>query len=198
VTLDLVLPDMSGQRVLAAIRETELNASVPAVVITVSAERGATRSLRIADFLVKPVDDATLLDSLRRAGVAPDETRPVLVVDDDPAALATAAAALAPLGYRPLCASSAEEGLRATDAQPPAAVVLDLLMPGMDGFEFAERFREKEAARGVPIIVWTSKDLTDDDRRRLRETAQGVVMKRGTTVEDLVDELRACGVRDAG
>ena len=104
--------------------------------------------------------------------------------------------ALAPLGYRAASVASAAAGRRAAEARPPAAVVLDLLMPEMDGFEFAERFREMEAARGVPIIIWTSKDLTAAERQRLRDSAQAVIVKRGTTAEGLVDELRACGVRD--
>ena len=120
----------------------------------------------------------------------------ILITDDDPDLLFTLRTQLEADGFEVLSAASGEAALAAAEKGLPHLAILDLLMPGMDGFEFAERFREKEAARGVPIIVWTSKDLTDADRRRLRETAQGVVMKRGGTAEDLIEELRACGVRD--
>jgi CheY-like chemotaxis protein len=85
--------------------------------------------------------------------------RTILVVDDDPAALKIASLALREMGYRPVCSADPEEALRTVAANPPGIVIVDLLMPGVDGFEFVSRFRAMPAGRGVPIIVWTVKEL---------------------------------------
>jgi len=81
------------------------------------------------------------------------------VVDDDPAALKMASLALREMGYRPVCSADPEDALRTVAADPPGIVIVDLLMPGVDGFEFVSRFRAIPAGRDIPIIVWTVKDL---------------------------------------
>jgi PAS domain S-box-containing protein len=190
ITLDLLLPDMTTHDVLRAIQAEGAHANVPVIVLTVVAERGTVAGFNVHDFLVKPVQADELLASLRRAGVPPDGTRTVLVVDDDPNALKIMQATLGHLGYRPVCRTDGAAGLGAAEEQPPAAVVLDLLMPGVDGFEFLERFRRTDTGRRTPVIVWTVKDLTAEDHVRLRAMAQGVVMKGGGGSELLLDELR--------
>jgi PAS domain S-box-containing protein len=192
VTLDLLLPDRSGWEVLRAIRDDGPNRDVPVIVVTVATERGIAAGFPIQDFLSKPVRAEDLLASLERAGVTPDGTRRVLVVEDDAAAAALMEAILRDLGFQPVCAPDAETGLQALLEQPPAAVVLDLLLPGMDGFEFLARLRKTAAGHRLPVIVWTSKDLTAEEQTRLRASAQSVVLKNtgGTTV--LLEALRAC------
>jgi CheY-like chemotaxis protein len=99
-------------------------------------------------------------------------------------------ALLRQLGYRPLVRPDGASGLQAAVEEPPAAVVLDLLMPGMDGFEFLKRFRRMGIGRRTPVIVWTAHDLTAAVLSRLKESAQAVVEKsRGA--EALLEELRA-------
>jgi CheY-like chemotaxis protein/anti-sigma regulatory factor (Ser/Thr protein kinase) len=117
-----------------------------------------------------------------------EANRPVLVVDDDPAALKLVETTLRQMGYRSLCASTAEEALRAAEADPPAVVVVDLLMPGIDGFEFISRFTRLPAGRGVPIIIWTMKDLSAGERETLRASTQAIVSKSG--IADLIEKLR--------
>jgi CheY-like chemotaxis protein len=87
------------------------------------------------------------------------------------------AASLARLGYSAVCEQDPIRGLRAAIEDPPSAIVLDLLLPGMTGFEFLEQLRTTEAARSVPVIVWTSKDLAADEIARLRRSAHAVVSK---------------------
>src|SRR5262249_16054977 len=168
ITLDLLLPDMSSREVLAAIRARGPNEHVPVIVLTVVAEKGAVAGFPIHDFLVKPVQAEELLASLRRAGVPPDRGQKVRVVGDDPRALKLREATLTQVGYRPVCTPDGLSGLGAAEQERPAAVVLDLLMPGMDGFEFLDRFRRTAAGRRTPVIVWTVKELTEADRARLR------------------------------
>jgi protein-histidine pros-kinase len=119
----------------------------------------------------------------------PAGSRTILVVDDDPAALKLASLALLGMGYRPVCSLDPEEALRMVQADPPGIVIVDLLMPGMDGFEFITRFRAMPGGREVPIIVWTSKDLDAAERQRLQPSITGLVSKQAGS-NALVDELQ--------
>jgi signal transduction histidine kinase/DNA-binding response OmpR family regulator len=188
ITLDLLLPDMGGWDVLKAIRAGGPNQATPVVVVSVVVEKGIGAGYAIHDFLAKPVRAEDLLASLHSAGLRPNAGRPVLVVDDDPQARRLMETMLEAIGYSSVEAASAEEGLALAAQEEPAAVILDLSMPGMDGFEFLERFRGMPSGRSTPVIVWTVKDLTAVDHGRLAAWAQAVVMKDGT--QRLLEELR--------
>jgi CheY-like chemotaxis protein len=112
-------------------------------------------------------------------------------VDDDPIARKLAKTTLRQLGYRTLSVPDAESGLRAVAEQRPAAVILDLLMPGLDGFEFLRRFRASALGRSAPVIVWTGKDLTTKDLEVLRSSVAAVVLKSAGSAA-LIEELQAC------
>jgi signal transduction histidine kinase/CheY-like chemotaxis protein len=188
ITLDLLLPDMGGWDVLKAIRAGGPNLATPVVVVTVVVEKGIGAGYAIHDYLAKPVSAESLLASLRAAGLRPSATRPVLVVDDDPQARRLMEAMLHAIGYTSVEAGSAEQGLAVAARDAPAAVILDLSMPGMDGFAFLDHFRAMPSGRETPVIVWTNKDLTAVDHGRLAAWAQAVVPKGGT--ERLLEELR--------
>lgn len=189
ITLDLLLPDMSGWDVLRSLRAESLNQSTPVLVVTVAAEIGKEIGFMVHDFLVKPVNAQELLASLKRARVVPgNET--VLVVDDDPRDLKLAAELLQQAGYRPVCKPDGESALRAVAEERPAAVVLDLMIPAMDGFEFLHRFRSAPGADRTPVIVWTHKDLTAKERARIQRSAQALVAKAGGGAT-LIEQLRA-------
>jgi len=190
ILLDLVLPDMSGWDALCEIRAAGLNIVVPTIVVSVSAEDHKGAAFLVHDILAKPVDGAAVLASLRRAGVTPSGPRPIVVIDDDPATLKLIAATLVERGYEVVCFAEAEAALEAAASDPPGVIVLDLLLPGMSGFEFLHRLRGTEAGLHVPVVVWTVKDLTHEERLYLRASANAVVQKceRGTAA--LLDELR--------
>jgi PAS domain S-box-containing protein len=120
----------------------------------------------------------------------PAGNRTILVVDDDPAALKLASLALREMGYRPVCCVDPEDALRTVAADPPGIVIVDLLMPGVDGFEFVTRFRAMPGGRDVPIIVWTVKDLDAAERRRLQPSITGLVSKNAGGSHALVEELQ--------
>jgi CheY-like chemotaxis protein len=177
VTLDIFLPDMSGLDLLRQLRADGMNQDAPVVVVTVVAERGAVAGFAVQDFLQKPVDAEALLAALTRAGVPSNRPGTVLVVDDDPGSLKLISTTLKQLGYETRCERDGAAGLRALRETLPSAVILDLVMPGMNGFEFLERLRDEPAGRRVPVIVWTVKDLTPEERIFLRSAAQAVVSK---------------------
>jgi signal transduction histidine kinase/DNA-binding response OmpR family regulator len=177
ITLDLILPDVAGLEVLEKLREDSHNEACPVIVVTVVAEPGAVAGFAVHDLLSKPLSDAALLASLRRAGVVPNTDTVVLVVDDDLASLKVMSATLAQLGFDAVCEQDPVRGLRIATEEPPGAIVLDLLMPNMTGFEFLDRYRAAETAHRAPVIVWTSKDLDRDELARLRMSAHAVVSK---------------------
>ncbi len=135
----------------------------------------------------------------RRTGPAPfvglpAGNRTVLVVDDDPKALKLADVRVAGAGLQPVCKASAEDGLLAVETGPPVAVIVDLLMPGVDGFEFIARLRSLPVGHDLPIIVWTVKDLDADERRRLQVGRSSPSAEAGW--DTLVEELRRLLPRD--
>jgi CheY-like chemotaxis protein len=192
VTLDLGLPDMSGLDVLKEIRVSGPNRDVPVVIVTVAPDGNTAAAFEVHDVLAKPLDGEILLASLRRAHVVPGPSGSVLIVDDDAGSLRLMAATLAQLGYESRTASSGDAALGAARESPPRAVVLDLIMPGMDGFRFLEAFRRVPGCRRTPVIVWTMKDLTAEELVRLRESVQGVVQKGRGGGAAVLEELTAC------
>jgi PAS domain S-box-containing protein len=182
ITLDLILPDMSGLDVLRSVRSEGKNRQAPVVVLTVVAER-ATAGFAVHDVLAKPLDGPSLLSSLRRGGVVPEAPGQIWVIDDDPGSLKLMAATLEQLGFRAACFGDAESALAAVKNGRPEAVVLDLLMPIVDGFEFLARFRMLPETAGVPVLVWTIKDLTKGELEKLRSSAQAVVQKGSGATE---------------
>jgi PAS domain S-box-containing protein len=188
ILLDLLLPDTDGREVLRSIRSGRRNQQTPVIIVTVVAEKGVGAGFHVDDILQKPVAQKDLLAALNRASVSPSSSGPILVIDDDLSALKLAARTLKDLGYRPVCYTDAAQALDSIAGDPPAAVVLDLLMPGMDGFEFLSRFRRTPIGRRTPVIVWTVKDLSSREREELENLAQSVVSK-SAGAKALIEEL---------
>ena len=124
ITLDLLLPDMPGRRVLEVIRHDGLNCETPVIIVTVAPDLGVAAGFHVHDILAKPVSEQRLLTSLLRARAHPDGGRPILIVDDDATSLKIAEKMLKDVGYRAVCRGDAESGLEAAAAEPPCAVVL--------------------------------------------------------------------------
>jgi PAS domain S-box-containing protein len=189
ITLDIMLPDMSGRAVLQKLRERGLNQKTPVVVVTVLANRGVIAGFQIADILSKPVSQTDLVNALQRLNVNPETRQPILVVDDDGPSLKLAGRMLRQLGYRTVCRQDARSALQAASKVNPAAVVLDLVMPEMNGFEFLKHFRNTSGGRRTPVIVWTGKHLTSAERVDLRAMTAAVA-KKSENAEELVQEIQ--------
>src|SRR5207245_3640553 len=196
IVLDLLLPDISGEHVLRAVRGDGPNRETPVIVATVIADRGLSAGYEVVDVLSKPVVAADLLDRLARAGAIAAGSRTVLRADADPRALKLAEPSLRDGGFRPICRSDAESGLEAVEKEAPAAIVLDLVMPEISGFDFLGRLRHQPHGRDMPVIVWTERDISAEERAHLTAMAEAVVLK-SAGAQSLVEELRQC-VRPAG
>jgi CheY-like chemotaxis protein len=189
ITLDLMLPDMSGWDLLRQVREDELNCRTPVVVVTVLADEGTGAGFAIHNFLEKPLDRQTLLEAVDSALVRNAHGTKVLVVDDNKRDLKLFTSALKHRGYLTTAKSGALAALRAAVADPPDLVVVDLVMPRIDGFEFLRRFRAAEHGRKTPIIVLTGKELLRQEREMLGALAQAIVSKGDGSVKALLAEI---------
>jgi PAS domain S-box-containing protein len=190
ITLDLLLPDASGIDALRAVRATPLNQNVPVIVITVVAERGAVGGHQVHDILPKPLDETALLRSMERAGVKPDQSEVILVVEDDPSSLRLMVAALKQLGYSAVGFSSPINALGHAEGCAPRAVILDLMLPELDGFQFLEHFRALPNCKRVPVALWSAKDLDSAQREWLESRTQAFLKKGAELPGGLIATLR--------
>jgi PAS domain S-box-containing protein len=190
ITLDLLLPDANGLQILGALRELPGSRELPVIVISVVSEQ-VTGGFVVHEVLQKPLQSENLLSSLSRARVVPPGIGPVLVVEDDESSAKLMITSLEQLGFRAVVARDGEQALDRARAERPAAVVLDLMMPNLDGFGFLQRFRMEAAWARIPVLVWTVKDLSADEHRELLRSASAVLPKNGTGARALVETIRA-------
>jgi signal transduction histidine kinase/DNA-binding response OmpR family regulator len=195
VVLDIRLPDMDGWEVLTALKADPATAAIPVVVVSILDERGTGFALGAAEYLVKPVSRDDVLAALARVRVLPDAGT-LLVIDDDPLALELVEAVLEPRGWTVLRASDGPTGTALARSRRPSVVLLDLLMPGMDGFAVVEALRSESVTKDIPIVVFTAKTLTSADKDRLRGRISFVAQKSEFDPAVLVDLVsRATGAR---
>jgi CheY-like chemotaxis protein len=170
IVLDILLPRLSGWDVLARAKADPAIADVPVVVVSMLDERGKGVALGAADYLVKPVQRDALLATLRRVSggqIDANGHARVLAIDDDPLALELIQAVLRPEGYEVLTASSGHEGIALAEREQPGLIILDLLMPEMDGFAVVERLNAGPATASIPIVILTSRGMDAEERDRL-------------------------------
>jgi CheY-like chemotaxis protein len=197
ITLDVQMPDLDGWAVLAALKADPELAHIPVVLVTVVDERSRAFSLGAADYIVKPVARDRLLAVLRET--CPRPTGRLLVVDDDPGARGEIQRAAEREGWEVATADNGRAALaRLTEARPDV-IVLDLIMPEMDGIEFLAALRVREEWSDIPVVVATGMAVTDDERRRLDGVVKRVLEKGGSDffgfLRDIGSELAACVAR---
>ncbi|HEX6721230.1 MAG TPA: response regulator, partial [Burkholderiaceae bacterium] len=190
ITLDLLLPDRSGLEVLNALRGGGPNRDVPVVVITVVTETSALAGFAVNDVLTKPIRPHEVRSALQQLG-GPDQPANVLVVDDDPVALELMVATLHTLGIGARVAGSGAQALELIEQRRPDALILDLVMPGLNGFDLLHMLRRTPGLKHLPVFVWTSVELKADEMAALEASAQAVVGKAGGGLDTLVEQLRA-------
>jgi signal transduction histidine kinase/CheY-like chemotaxis protein/CHASE3 domain sensor protein len=193
ITLDILLPEIDGWEVLKRLKADKLTWNIPVVVVSVIDNPALGRALGALDYFVKPVDRGALLSRLGRYAfttrVKHGEIR-VLVVDDEVANLDLLQALLEPEGFKVLRASGGKEGLDVARAQRPQLILLDLMMPGMTGFDVVEALRADDATRSIPVMVLTSKELTHDDKQALNGCVAAIFQRNSVAGSELVAWLR--------
>ncbi|HEX8411263.1 MAG TPA: response regulator [Thermoanaerobaculia bacterium] len=189
VTLDLVLPGMDGWEVLKRLKSDDATRGLPVVIISMVDNRDLGMALGADDYFVKPVDRARLLERLRGI-TSRNGSRRLLVIDDDAGMHALLGEELSSLGYAVDNAMSGEEGLRSAAEKSPDVIILDLMMPGMSGFEVAGALKDNPRTADIPILVLTSKEISSADRALLHTKVSSYVQKGTSAREQLVREIR--------
>jgi signal transduction histidine kinase/CheY-like chemotaxis protein len=190
ITLDVMMPEVDGWSVLNALKADPELAKIPVMMLTLTDEQDKGFALGAAEFVSKPVDYPRLAALLREYCPTPGD-RPILVVEDDELSRHLLRRNLEKEGYSVLVAEDGRVALEMLRMHLPSVILLDLMMPEMDGFAFAHAVRERQDMRDVPIIVLTAKDVTEEDRGRLSGKVAGILQKQTLTAENLQSELRA-------
>jgi PAS domain S-box-containing protein len=190
ITLDVMMPSMDGWSVLAALKAEPQLADVPVIILTMLDDRELGFALGASDYLTKPVDRARLSALLRRYR-RQRSARPVLVVEDDPTTREMLRRMLAKEGWSVAVAANGREGLAQVAAEPPQLILLDLMMPELDGFGFVAELRRNPAWQAIPVVVVTAKDITAGDRLRLSGSVERILQKGAYRRDALLAEVRS-------
>ncbi len=193
VSLDIVLPGMAGWDILKEIKSRHATRDIPVLIVTVLENRELGLALGADDFFTKPVDRAAFVQRVRELAPPldpPDGERAILVIDDDPAVHDLLEAELEPAGYSVLTAANGPDGLALARSRSPALIVLDLMMPGMNGFEVAVELRSDPRTARLPVVVLTAKDLTAADRQALSGKIATVIPKGDDAVARVTRSIR--------
>jgi CheY-like chemotaxis protein/anti-sigma regulatory factor (Ser/Thr protein kinase) len=189
ITLDVVMPGMDGWAVLRELKLDPETREIPVFMVTMTDERNRGYALGATEFLTKPVERGELVRLLARHGPGGAAGR-ALVVDDQAESRDVLRRALEQEGWRVDEASNGRVALDRMAEEAPALVLLDLLMPVMDGFEFVVEMRKVEAWRAIPVVVVTAMQLDDEDRRRLEGAVVALIEKSGMDREAMVERIR--------
>ena len=183
------MPEFDGWSVLRALKADSLTQSIPVVMASILDERNRGFSLGAADYLSKPVDKDSLLNSIEKfVGKASGQL--ILVVEDDPDLQYLLQENLMKAGYESKVANNGIEALEVLTHldEPPSLILLDLNMPRMNGFEFIEQYKQTNDAQS-PIVVLTGQDLSNEDKEYLSTQVQNVLSKTTKTSDDIISEI---------
>jgi len=189
IILDVMMPRLDGWGVLAALKAKAELASIPVILLTIVENKNLGFSLGAAEYLTKPVSRQQLVAVLKKY-LSARPTAPVLIVEDDPHTREVVSRALTSENRRILEAENGRVALEKMGSEIPVAIVLDLMMPEMNGFDFLQELRKRPQWQHVPVIVLTSKDLTGEDRERLSGNVERILQKGRDELAELLPELR--------
>ena len=189
VILDILLPEIDGVNVLAQFKATPGLTNVPVILLTLGGAAEMGIALGAADYVSKPVDSSRLLPILARHEALRDQN-PVLVVEDDDSSREVIVRLLEREGWAALQAENGRKALEILKAHTPSVVLLDLLMPELDGFSVLREMRAHAVWRDIPVVVLTSLDLTNEVRRFLEQQAERVLQKGSYSRDELLKEVR--------
>ncbi len=190
ITLDVLMPQMDGWGALKELKADAALRDIPVIMVTVLDERGVAIPLGAADFVTKPVDRQRLTAILREHCADPSGAS-ILVVEDDLPTREALCRSLAGMGYAASAAVNGRDGLDWLAKHPaPSLILLDLMMPEMDGFEFLRELRKRPAFVDVPVIVVTAKELTAEDIRVLNGQTEKIIAKDQTYLTELAAAVR--------
>ncbi|MBE0671425.1 MAG: GAF domain-containing protein [Anaerolineales bacterium] len=192
ILLDILMPDKDGWQVLHDLKADEKTTAIPIILLTIVDKKALGFRLGASAYLLKPLDPREVIDTLNRVTKQADRSRiHVLVVDDDPHIADMLHQILPEANFDLRSAEDGIAGLEAIARQRPDVLLLDIMMPKLDGFGVIEQLRRNPVTQDLPIIVISAKELTDDESNRLKESVTFVMRKQGFDGEKLVREVRS-------
>jgi CheY-like chemotaxis protein len=193
ITLDIMMPDVDGWAFLRRLKKIPALRHVPVVIISILADRTKGFALGAAAVMQSPVTRKELYDSLVELGLSPisgDHTIKVLIVDDDPKAVELIAHRMRGLANPVLRAYSGEEAISIATQELPDLIVLDLMMPGIDGFQVVDALSANERTSHIPVVVVTAAEVSPEDVARLNGSVSSLLGKTGLDEKRLLSEVR--------
>jgi Signal transduction histidine kinase len=192
ILLDILMPETDGWQVLNDLKMDGETVDIPVILLTIVDKKALGFKLGAAAYLLKPLDPTVVLDALRRViGERGHPQRQILVVDDDPHVAEMLRQTLPESDFELTCAEDGEAGLQAMEARRPDVILLDLMMPKLDGFGVIEKLRANPELRNIPIIVISAKELTANESKTLRESVAFVMKKQGFDSNLLKEEINS-------
>lgn len=192
ILLDVMMPGKDGWEVLQELKIDPETSDIPVVMCTVSENEELGIALGATDYLTKPFDRESIISklaSLSKGIHKRRRTTHILAIDDDEKIRELYEATLPTEGYKVHTAANGPDGLKLAEQVEPDIILLDLMMPGMDGFEVAERLKQQPRTREIPIIVVSAKELTMNERIRLMGHIEECVSKDGFSPKRLLEEI---------
>ncbi len=189
IILDIHLPRLDGWSVLSQLKSEPTLSNIPVILVSVEEQRARGYSLGACEYLVKPVEPDRLVEVVTRTlGTQALASGEVLVVDDDTSTRELVSRSLRRAGFSTSEAHSGEDALLKARVSPPALVVLDLMMPNLDGFEVLRRLRSENLH--MPVVVLTGKDLDISEQSTLRDGLIAFVRKGGHAIDEVIGQAK--------
>jgi signal transduction histidine kinase/DNA-binding response OmpR family regulator len=199
ITLDILMPGMDGWTVLSELKADADLADIPVVIVTMIEDKNRGFALGATEYLLKPIDRQRLVRVMTKyLGERPstDEANPILVVEDDVDTRDMLRRTLEKEGWQVLVAENGRVALDILQTSLPDLILLDLMMPEMDGFQFVTAMQQNPKWQHIPIIVVTAKDLTPDEINQLNGHVERVLQKgldhSGNLLRQICDLVKAC------
>jgi PAS domain S-box-containing protein len=190
ITLDVLMSEGNGFETLVALRKNPDTVNIPIIIVSIVDQKQVGFALGAADYLVKPIRKPLLLETIRKHVPAQaDDDAAILLVDDDPATLALLEETLRTAGYETQSVHSGARALEVLSSKLVGAVMLDLLMPGMNGFEVIHHIRQTPNLKELPVFIMTAKALTPDECALLGRETQAMFQKNGSWHQQLLVEV---------
>ncbi|QMV44111.1 response regulator [Cohnella cholangitidis] len=189
ICLDILMPSMDGWSVLTALKNDPELADIPVVIMSLTNDKQLGYSLGASEFLTKPVQQDRLIAVMDKY-ISNRNEHSVLVIEDDATTSDLMTRVLQKEGYAVRQAHNGRVALESMAKEAPSLILLDLMMPEMDGFQFVEALRKREAWNRIPIVVVTAKTITSDDRLKLNGYVKSVIQKGSFDHRSLLTEIR--------
>ncbi len=193
IILDIMLPGRDGWEVLQDIKALRETGDIPVIIYSIVENKELGFALGATDYLTKPVDRKVLISKLNALSFSRKKKRQIInimVVDDNPDAVELVSSILEPEGFSVIKSYGGAEAVEKAREERLDAIILDLMMPGMDGFEVVHRLKGIPSTCDVPIFILTAKDITVEDRLRLAGQIERIYLKSVFSRDDLVKQLR--------